>query len=40
MNLFCESTINENEGTPLENEHQGLEKNEVPPTNDHEEEPR
>jgi hypothetical protein len=39
-NLGVEPTINENEGAPLVNEKEGLEKNEAPPTNDHEEEPQ
>jgi hypothetical protein len=37
-NLGTEPTINENEGAPLVNEPDGLEENEVPPSNDHEEE--
>jgi hypothetical protein len=39
-NLGAEPAINENEGAPLKNEQVGLKKNEVPPTNDHEEEPQ
>jgi hypothetical protein len=39
-NLGTEPTINENEGAPLVNEPDGLEENEVPPSNDHEEEPQ
>jgi hypothetical protein len=38
-NLGAEPTINENEGTLLVNEKEGLEENETPPTNNHEEEP-
>jgi hypothetical protein len=38
--LGVEPTINENEEAPLEIEQVGLEKNEAPPTNDHEEEPQ
>jgi hypothetical protein len=33
-----EPTINENEGAPLVNEQEGLEKNEAPPANEHKEE--
>jgi hypothetical protein len=39
-NLGAELAINENEGPPLENEPVGLEENEAPPANDHEEEPQ
>jgi hypothetical protein len=35
-----EPTINENRATPLENEQVGLEENEAPPANDHEDEPQ
>jgi hypothetical protein len=38
--LGVEPTINENEEAPLEIEQVGLEKNEAPPANDHEEEPQ
>jgi hypothetical protein len=37
-NLGAEPIINKNEEAPLENEQVGLEENEAPPTNDHEEE--
>jgi hypothetical protein len=36
-NLGVEPAINENGGAPLENEQVGLEENEAPPANDHEE---
>jgi hypothetical protein len=36
INLSVEPTINENEGATLVNEQESLEKNEAPPTNDHE----
>jgi hypothetical protein len=39
-NLGAEPAINENEGAPLVNEQEDLEENEVPPTNDHEQEPQ
>jgi hypothetical protein len=39
-NLGAGPTINENRATPLENEQVGLEENEAPPVNDHEEEPQ
>jgi hypothetical protein len=39
-NLGAEPTINENEETHLVNEHDGLEENEAPTANDHEEEPQ
>jgi hypothetical protein len=39
-NLGAEPAINENGGTPLENEQVGIEENEAPPTNDHREEPQ
>jgi hypothetical protein len=39
-NLGAEPTINENERAPLVNEQEGLEENEVPPANDHKEEPQ
>jgi hypothetical protein len=39
-NLGVEPTINENGGAPLINEQEGLEENEMPPTNDHKEEPQ
>jgi hypothetical protein len=39
INLGAEPTINGNEGAPLVNEQEGLEGNEAPPANDHEEEP-
>jgi hypothetical protein len=35
-----EPTINENEGAPLVNEQEGLEKNESPPANDHKVQPQ
>jgi hypothetical protein len=38
--LGVELVINENGGAPLENEQVGLEENEAPPANDHEEEPQ
>jgi hypothetical protein len=38
INLGAKPAINENEGAPLVNEQEGLEKNEVLPANDHEEE--
>jgi hypothetical protein len=39
-NLGVKPAINENGGAPLENEQVGLEENEAPPANDHEEEPQ
>jgi hypothetical protein len=39
-NLVVEPAINENEGAPLVNGQEGLEENEAPPANDHEEEPQ
>jgi hypothetical protein len=39
-NLGAEPTINDNERAPLVNEQEGLEENEVPPANDHKEEPQ
>jgi hypothetical protein len=39
-NLGAEPAINENGGTPLENEQVGIEENEAPPANDHREEPQ
>jgi hypothetical protein len=39
-NLGAKPAINENGGAPLENEQVGLEENEAPPANDHEEEPQ
>jgi hypothetical protein len=39
-NFGAEFVINENGGAPLENEKVGLEENEAPPANDHEEEPQ
>jgi hypothetical protein len=38
--LGVKPAINENGGAPLENEQVGLEENEAPPANDHEEEPQ
>jgi hypothetical protein len=39
-NLGAEPIINENEEAPLENVQVGLEENEAPPANDHEEKPQ
>jgi hypothetical protein len=39
-NFGVKPAINENEEAPFENEQVGLEKNEAPPTNNHEEEPQ
>jgi hypothetical protein len=39
-NLGVKHAINENGGSPLENEQMGIKENEAPPANDHGEEPQ